>query len=70
MCLNWGQVHARWARIRWSRIFFTDESRFNLQGADENKVFGAEKGNEGIQLTSLNVIVLAAMALWCGVANI
>lgn len=32
--LNWARAHLAWTRQQWSRVVFTDESRFNLQAAD------------------------------------
>ena len=31
---NWARVHMQWTKQQWSRMLFTDESRFRLQMAD------------------------------------
>ena len=31
--LNWARGHYRWSRLRWNRVLFADESRFNVQFA-------------------------------------
>ena len=32
--VNWARQHSGWARRQWSRVVFTDESKFNLHGPD------------------------------------
>lgn len=31
---KWARQHSCWTRQRWKRVVFTDESKFNLRGAD------------------------------------
>jgi len=33
--IAWARRHVRWTRAMWSRVHFSDESRFNLTTADE-----------------------------------
>ena len=43
-CLNWARAHLAWTRQQWSRVVFTDESRFDLQAADGRLRLWRRKG--------------------------
>ena len=42
--LRWTRAHARWTRAQWSRIVFSDESRFCLQQGDGRVRVWRKKG--------------------------
>ena len=51
--LQWAHRHFRWGRQQWSRVLFSDESRFNLSHHDGRIEFLEEEGNVLLIIVSL-----------------
>lgn len=69
--LNWARQHLGWTRRRWNRIVFTDESKFNLQGADGRIRVWRRKGE---RLDPANVIQRdryggGSVMVWGGISH-
>ena len=56
-CLDWCQFHLQWNGLQWSRVAFSDESRFNLYFNDGRMRVYRRRGERYSDVTSKNMSI-------------